>query len=197
MPNPKEELFVLCYVRTFDRTPSYCEAFSLYRTDKSQYKTACTEAKKLLNKDNVRARIKFLMDQRVQDMVVKSGTKEEIEGFLCRMINSDLTKFMKWDSDANLKLVDSDFVDGRLIESLSVTRDAKGRVQRAQLKLFGKEKPLEMLARIKGLMQETQVVSGVLTIEQREAANRAYIDRTSHPEEWLPKQKLKLQNPVD
>jgi hypothetical protein len=190
LPNDRQEVFVQLYCKHLSRVDAYIDAYDVKikegKGEADERRKTAVAALKLLNIDAINARKRYLLKQRVSGF---SSSKDAIKQLMIDAVAADITNYMQWDEDGNIKLVPSDSINGKLVESLTVSRDNEGEPKRIQLKMVGKEKCLEMLAVIEGLLTESNRVSGLMSLEQRAESNKAYLERMANAKKWIPKKK--------
>jgi phage terminase small subunit len=151
---PAQRLFCLRYAKTFNATASYIRVYG------GNANTAGYYGSELLKKPHVRAEIQRLKDLRSHHML---ATAEDVVEMYMRIAFADLSDFVEWGRveapvmgargpvkgpDGELltkqvnevRLLDSDTVDGSLVQEVRQTKDG------ASIKMADRMKALEWLA---------------------------------------------------
>lgn len=157
---PKQELFCELYVKSFNATMSYVEAFDC--KDKNR---AAVEGCKLLKNSKVNNRVKYLKELKRQSIML---TKDDVVERRMKIAFSDMTDFVEWGQEEInvigrfgpieiknpitgekeilkektnvVRFKDSNLVDGGLISEIKTGKDTS-------IKLEDRQKALDWLAK--------------------------------------------------
>lgn len=155
---PQHEIFVQEYVRTYSTRTAMTKA---------GYKGHTSIGTRILNRPDVRLRIKEIHDER--DQAFQISEKEIIEQ-LQKVALADITDYVSWDQDG-VMFVDPDKIDGQVVAEIDVTTaktvDANGRdISRTKkkIKLQDKMKSIELLMKHKQMLTDKLDVTGKVNI---------------------------------
>ncbi|MDK2905448.1 MAG: phage terminase small subunit [Eubacteriaceae bacterium] len=126
----KQRLFCLYYVRTFNATKSYQNAYG------SNYAQANAHGSRLLINGSIKSEIQKLIKMKMNSLLI--GTSD-IFVFYWSIAFSDMTDFLSFD-ESGVYLNASEEVDGRLISELAISDNG------IKVKLLDRMKALQWLS---------------------------------------------------
>ncbi|MGE4509253.1 MAG: terminase small subunit [Eubacteriaceae bacterium] len=126
----KQRLFCLYYVRTFNATKSYQNAYG------SNYAQANAHGSRLLINGSIKSEIQKLIKMKMNSLLI--GTSD-IFVFYWSIAFSDMTDFLSFD-ESGVYLNASEEVDGRLISELAISDNG------IKVKLLNRMKALQWLS---------------------------------------------------
>lgn len=129
--NEKQLIFVESYLETFNETQAYIDAY------KCTWQNANDNAWRLMTGNNgVRNEIKRRQKKVRENAYIKA---DNVFNFMIRIAFSNINRYLTWNDMATIKTIDSDYVDGQLIQEISSTKDG------FKIKLIDKKWALDWL----------------------------------------------------